>query len=293
LQKGDLATAESEHQQLLKLGTESNDQTIIALAHAERGSALVRQERFSEALDELTQAYTIYNSLGIQRSAGYNLLERARTLGGIGRFDEANSLLTQAMAIAEKGDFKRLNIESRVTSAEIALAQERFADAANRAKELLPTTNKEFPAAFANLTRVLGLALTLSGNTAAGKQQSGEAVELATQMNDSWQLARAQLALAEVRLRSGDWQGALDVSLQANEVFTRFGQQASAWRAMALAALAKEKLSDKTQAQEYAGRANEALSKLEQTWGKSNYDSFLARPDAVSLKKQLDQISAR
>lgn len=292
IQKGDYATAETEHEQLLKLGQESNDQSVIALAHAERGSALMRQERFTEALDHLTQAYNIYISLGIQRSAGYNLLDRARTLIGMGRYDEAEGMLSQALAIADKGDFKRLALEGRVAFAEIALAQQRFADAGNKAKELLGMTGNEFPGVSANVTRVLGLAMAYGGNATAGKQKCAEAVELTNQLNDSWQLARAQLALAEATLLAGDAPGAVNVVLQADEVFALIGQTASEWRALAVAALANQKSGDKNKAQEYAGRANEALSKLEQSWGRDNRDSFLARPDTARFKKQIDQIAA-
>ena len=124
-----------------------------------------------------------------------------------------------------------------------------------------------------------------------GKAKCAEAVELAKQLNDPWQLAKAQLALAETMLLSGDSQGASKTALQAQEVFARLGQQASEWRALVVAALASGKSGDKNKAQEYALRANDSLSKLEQRWGKENYGTFLSRLDVQRLRKQLAQLT--
>jgi serine/threonine protein kinase/tetratricopeptide (TPR) repeat protein len=294
LQKGDYTAADKAHEQLLKLSQDSNDQSLIAQAHAERGSALAREEKFAEALDQLTQAYVIYNSLGIQRSVGYNLVERAYVLGRMGRYNEAQPLLNQAAAIADKpgGEIKRLSLEAKLVAVEILLSQESFPNAKVEAEKLLAISGTQFSQISANGSRVLGMAQAYGGAVAAGKAKCAEAVELAQKLNDPWQLAKAQLALAETMLLSGDSQGASKTALQAQEVFARLGQQASEWRALAVAALASGKSGDKNKAQEYALRANDSLPKLEQRWGKENYGTFLSRSDVQRLRKQLGQLSA-
>jgi serine/threonine protein kinase/tetratricopeptide (TPR) repeat protein len=291
LQKGDYAAAEKEQAQLLKLGQESNDQSLIALAHAERGSALTREEKFAEALDQLTQAYVIYTSLGIQRSIGYNALDRAYVLGSLGRYGEAQPLLDQAAAIADKpgGELKRLSLEVKLVAAEIDLSQERFPDAKDKAEKVLAAAGTQFPETALIGQQVLGLAQAYGGAAAAGRAKCAEALELAKQLNDPWQLARAQLALAETMLLSGDSQGAAKTALQAQEVFARLGQQASEWRALVVAAVASEKSGDKNKAQEYALRAKVSQSGLEQRWNNDYYNTFLSRPDVQRLRKQLGQ----
>ena len=291
LQKGDYAAAQKAQEQLLQLGQQVNDQSMIAQAHAERGSALSREEKFTEALDHFTQAYLIYDSQRAQRSIGFNLLYRAYALGSLGRYSEAQPLLDQAAAIADKpgGEIKPLSLDVKLVSAEIDLSQDRFADARDKAEKLLATAGTQFPEISASGTEVLGMAQAYGGAAAAGKAKCAEAVELAKQLNDPWQLARAQLALAETMLLSGDSQGALKTAMQAQEVFARFGQQASEWRALVVAALASGKLGDKNRAQEYALQANNSLSKLEQRWTKDNYNTFLSRPDVQRFRKQLDQ----
>ena len=293
LQKGDYAAAEKAHEQLLKLAQDSNDQSQIAQAHAERGSALAREEKFAQALDEMTQAYVIYNSLGIQRSVGYNLVERAYVLGSMGRYNDAQPLLDQAAAIADKpgGEIKRLSLEVKLVAAEIDLIQEHFLEAKDKVEKLLVIAGAQFPEISARGSRVLGMAQAYGGAAAAGKAKCAEALELAQKLNDPWQLAKARLALAETMLISGDSRGASGSALQAQEVFGRLGQQASEWRALAIAALAGGKSGDKTKAQEYALRANDTLSKLEQRWGKENYGTFLSRSDVQRLRKQLGQVT--
>ncbi len=292
LQKGDYAAAQKAQEQLLQLGQQLNDQSLIAQAHAERGSALAREEKFTEALDHFTQAYGIYNSQGVQRSMGYNLQGRAYVLSSLGRYSEAQPLLDQAAAIADKpgGEIKRLSLEVKLAAAEIDLSRDHFPDARDKAAKVLAISGTQFPEISVNSRCVLGMALAYGGAAAAGRAKCAEGVDLAKQLNDPWQLARAQLALAETMLLAGDSQGASKTALQAQEVFTRLGQQASEWRALVVAALASGKSGDKNKAQECALQSNNSLSKLEQRWSKDNYDTFLSRPDVQRLRKQLAQL---
>ena len=294
LQKGDYASAQKGHEQLLVLATESNDQTQIALAHAERGSALVREEKFTEALDQLNQAYSIYRSQGIQRSMGYNMVSRAEALGSLGRFDEARALLDQASAFAAKpgGELKRLSIESALALAELFLIQEKFAEAKSGAEKVVEAAGTEFKNDAMSAKIIIGLAESYSGGKGAGKQLTAEALDWTSQLNDPAQLAHAQLGLAEAMLLSGDSQAASSNAKQAAEIFARLGQQASEWRARLIAAQASQNLGDKNAAREYAMRARDTLSKLEQRWGSENYNSYLRRPDVQRLRKQLEQLTA-
>jgi serine/threonine protein kinase len=293
LHKGDYAAAAKGQTELLRLAQELNDQAQIARAHAERGSGLIREEKFTEALEHLNQAYSIYSSQGMQPSMGYNLLSRGDILARLGRFNDAQGLLGQANFIAEKprSELRRLSIESKLVLAEIALRQGNYPDARIRAQAVLESSGTEFKTSATGANLVIGLALSYNGATAAGKQAAAEAVEMAKQLNDPAQLASAQLVLAEAMLLSGDSRGASSNALQANEVFVRLGQAASEWRALAIAAQASQNLGDKRTAREYAMRARDSLSKLDQRWGTENYNSYLSRSDVQRLRKQLDQFT--
>jgi tetratricopeptide (TPR) repeat protein len=294
MQKGDYAAADKSQEELLRLAQELNDQSLIALAHAERGSAFTREEKFTEALDHLNQAYSIYNSQGIQRSMGYNLASRSAILGRLGRFNEAKALLDQAMSIANKpgSELKRLQAEGQLVLAEFALMQDNFPDARSTAERAVEAAGTEFRSTAAGAKIVVGLSQSYSGAKAAGKQATGDAVELARQLNDPAQLATAQLALASALLIEGDSRAALSNAQQAEAVFTRLDQPASAWQALLVAAQASQNLGDKSPAHEYAMRASDTFSKLEQRWGSENYKSYLSRPDIQRFRKQLEQLTS-
>ncbi len=293
LQKGDFAAAQTAHEQILKLGNDWKDQSTIALAHAERGEALILQENFSGALDELDQAYSIYNAQGIQRSIGYNLLDRAIALVRMGRYADAQTLLDQANQIANKpgGEIKRLSLEAALVSAEIDLSQEHFATIKDRIEKLLASVGDTFPEISLKAARLSGISLVYSGAAAAGQAKCSAALDQAKQSNNALQTADAQLALAEAMLVAGDARAAINMAEQAEQNFARFGQPASRWRAQAVAALASQKSGDGNKAQEYARQANTSISALQQAWGKNNCDSFLSRPDVRRLQRQLDALN--
>lgn len=293
LQKGDYAAALKGHEQLFQLAQQSNDQTLVALAQAERGSALVREEKFTEAIEHLDQAYAIYNTQGVQRSLGYNLMTRSDALWHLGRYDEAQTLLDQAAAIADKpgGELRRLSVEIRLIFSEIALSQGRFPEAKTRAEKIFETAGAEFKNAALGAKMVIGSAQSYGGATAAGKQTAAQALDMAKELHDPAQLAQAQLGLAEATLFAGDSQAAASNAKPAAETFARLGQQASEWRALLLVAQATQHLGDKSAAREYAMRARDTLFKLEQLWGSENFNSYLRRPDVQRLRKQLDQLT--
>jgi len=294
LQKGDYAAAAKGQEELLRLALELNDQSQIALAHAERGSGLASEEKFTEALDHLNQAYSIYSSQGIQRSMGYNLADRAEILARLGRFDEARALLDQASAIANKpgGELKRLSIEVKLTLAKIALGEENFPAASIGADEVEKRAASEFMKAVAGAMIVSGLSRSYGGAKAPGKQMTADAVNLAKQLNDPSTLAQAQLAFAQALLLAGDSSAASTNALQAEAVFARLSQPSSQWQALLVAAQASQNLGDKNAAREYAVRAGDTLSKLEQRWGSENFNSYLRRADVQRFRKQLDLLTS-
>jgi serine/threonine protein kinase len=293
-QKGDYETAFRASEQLLRLGQQLNDEAQIALAHTEMAQVLLRQERYSEAIDHFNQAYAFYNSQGIRRSVASNLNNRAQSLFRLGLYAEAKTLLAQASEIANKpgNEIKHLAVGIKLTEAELALSEGRFADAKAGADEVIEAagTDLKVPAVEARI--VLALAGSYGGGKAAGKQFATEAVEMARQLNDPAQLASAQLALAEVMLISGDFKAASTNALEAQAIFTRLGQQASEWRSYLIVAQASQNSGDKSRAREYAVLTRDSLSKLEQRWGSEKYNGYLHRADIQRFHKQLEQLSA-
>jgi tetratricopeptide (TPR) repeat protein len=292
LQKGDYPAAQKVHEQLLQLAQAANDQSLLARAYGERGSGLAAEQRFTEALDQLKLAGDIFAAQGVQRSLGYNLTDRTDVLWRLGRYDEAQSLLSQADAIANKpgGESKRLSTEVELLKAEIALSQNHFPEAKEAAARALEKAGKEFPNVATNAQLLMALAQSYGGAAGAGKALASQVFETVRQSADPANLAQAQLMFAETLLISGDSQAAANNAGQAAETFLRLGQEESAWRALTLAAQAWQNLGDKSKAREYALKARESHSKLEQRWNAESYKSYLSRPDIQRLRKQLDQL---
>ena len=292
-QKGEYDTAYKANEQLLQLGQQLNDQSQIALSHSEMAQVLSRQEKYTEAINHIDQAYSFYSSQGIQRSIGYNLYNKADVLWRLGRYDEAKTLLAQTSAIANKpgNEIKTLSVNIKLTAAEIALSEERKADAKTAAEEVLLAAGKDLKGPAVDARIVIALAQSGS-NTVAARKFATEAVELAKSLNDPAQLANAQLALAEVSLGAGDLSAAGTNASDAQQVFAKLGRPASEWRALLIMALVNENSGDKIRASEYAVRTKNLLFTFEQRWGAENLNSYLSRPDVQRYRKQLDQFSA-
>jgi len=293
-QKGEYDTALKANEQLLQLGQQLNDQSQIALSHSEIGQVLTRQEKYAEAISHFDQAYGFYSLQGIQRSLGYNLHNRADVLWRMGRYPEAHTLLDQASAIANKpnGGIKTLSVSIKLTGAEIALSEGRFADAKAAAQEVVEAAGTDLKGLAVEGRVVLALAHSYGHSKAAARQWATEAVELAKGLNDPAQLGSAQLALAEVLFVSGDFDAAASSALSAQELSAKLGRPVSEWRALLILAAVNKNSGDKTRAAEYAVRTKDLLSKLEQRWGADNYNSYLRRSDIQRYCKQLDQIAA-
>ncbi|MEO8434513.1 MAG: tetratricopeptide repeat protein [Pyrinomonadaceae bacterium] len=292
VQKGDYEAALKADSDLLELARQMNDQSQVSFAHSELGSVLSRQEKYSEALDHLNQAYAIQKTEGVQRSIGYNMLARANVLWQIGRYAEAQTLLDQANAIASSptGGIKRLAAEINLTTAEMALSQGRFAEAKSVAEKLLAASGTEFPNLAIDAKRVLGLAQANSGAAAAGKKTCAEAVEMARPLSDPLRLAVARLALARAALLAGNSSEALTKSMEAQQDFARAGLTGSEWQSWAIAALASGAVGQAGPARDQTAKAIQLLATLEQKWGAEVFNSYFARPDVQQLRKQLAEV---
>lgn len=294
LESGDYAGVRVAHEQLMQLANELKDQSLVALAQTEQAAALARQESFSEALDHWVQAFFIYSSQGVQRSMGYNLLSRGIALARMGRYDEAQDLLKQATAIADKpgGELKGLSLDLQLTEAQIALSQGKSAEAKSMIDKVLVKAGSDSPSLTWDAKLLSNLAQAYSGNASAAKQLMIDVVAQTRSLNAPVKLARAQLVLAETALLAGDAESALSNSQQAQEIFARGTQSESEWRAWLIAAAASKKIGDSVKAKTYAAKAAEILSTIQSRWGTVSYEAYTRRPDIQRLHQQLDQIAS-
>ena len=287
--KGDYEAALGAYHEQLKMAEEVNDQAQQALANEGIGTTLVEEEKFSEALPYLEKKYSISKSSGDVKGAGYAAIERASALWPLGRNDDAQSLLDEALQIANRpeGGFKALAVSVYLNEAEMALAQRQFSQAKEKSRQVLILAGTEYKEEAIEAKRIYGLALVLSGAASEGVRASEEALQGANETKNPRLISKAQLALAESLLESGDAEGALTNALRSQQFFARSGEQASEWRALVVAERASRRANDEAKAREYQERASSLLSDLEKRWGADIYNLYMARPDVQTARKQL------
>jgi tetratricopeptide (TPR) repeat protein len=291
--KGETEVALKIFEEQLQLSQESGDPSGVADSHM--NLALLRgfnQEMYPEALSELDQKYKIDEVRGARVGMGFDQMNRGAFLWQLGRYPEARTALDSAFEIANKpeGNYKAVLAWVHLTNAQIALSERRYDDAKKKSQLALDVSAAQFPDVTLQAKYCMGRAEASLGAPQVGKKLGDEAVALAKKANSPQLISSALLALAEILLTGNDAKGALENSLAAKDIFVRFGQQDSEWRALLIAARASELAGDKSAALEYGKQADSLCAGLEQKWGAEAYAGYLRRPDIQNYRNQIVQI---
>jgi tetratricopeptide (TPR) repeat protein/tRNA A-37 threonylcarbamoyl transferase component Bud32 len=291
LLKGDYDAALRAFEQQLEVAQQIGDPSQLSLSHEGIGTIFSLQERFPEALSHYQQKYAISESTNDQKGMAYARMSQGYVLGRLGRYAEARAALEHASALANKstGGMKTLSAQIYQTEAVILLSERHFPVARAKAEQALALAGTQYPAIAFVAKRVIGTVQVSSGAASEGRKLLEETVEKAMRADDPEPLSALLLALAGAMLEDGDAQNALTTALRAQDSFARSKQHESEWRAWLVAARASRRTGDQVKAQEYASRAAELLSSLQQKWGADNYTSYLARPDVQYYRNQLSE----
>lgn len=293
-QQGNNEAALESFNEQLQLAGQANDTAQVAHTHAAIGLLLAHQERFTEALNHFDESYKRNQSLGLEPKTGYDLVNRGGLLWQLGHYAEARDALKQAFDVASRpgGIDKQLLAWVHLFRAQMALSEFRYAEAAGESRQasaLGGTQDKDFSV---QVTYTHGLAEINSGTSRAGTVKCQSAFDIATRAGHPRLIANAQLAFAEAMLAGGndDATNAITPALQAQQTFARLGSRHSELRAWLVAAQASRQQHDEVRVVEYATRAAGLLTALEKTFGTSEYNSYLSRPDVRQYRKQLDEL---
>jgi serine/threonine protein kinase/Tfp pilus assembly protein PilF len=289
VQKGEYEAAQQSLDQTLKLSQQLGESSTTCLAHEDLGLLLIKQGRYPEALSHLQESYAIAKSLDMERNVALSLIGRVSAFWRLGRYDEARAALSEASPIAERPDAARdLSAGYYLAAARLALSVRQFTEARAKAQKVMDLATDQLKTRTVPATFIVGLAQALSGSSHQGQLKCQEAVDLARQSGDPFLLSEALLSLAEAMIESGNTAGALKNGLESQELFARAGKKDGEWLAWLIAARA----SDSQKGREYASRAQEVLSQLQQKWGNDNYNTYLNRPDVQFSRKQLSEFIA-
>jgi tetratricopeptide (TPR) repeat protein len=278
--KGNYASAQLYLNQKLEIALQSKNQPAIADAFFEVGLLRLDEEKYLAALEHYGNALKIYESVNNTFRIAFTNTNRSKILVRLGRYDEANSLLTDLFNTAAelKGAYLQLVPEFHLIRAEMNLGQGQLSKAHESANETVRTA----PAGSELLVEgkyTLGLVKAASGALNGAKKLCEEALTDSSKIGNSGLYSRALLAAAEAALKANNPATALTLATQAQERFARGGQWESEWRSWQIAAIASERLGDTAKAEANFRNAISVRSKLEQEWGPDAFKLYASRPD--------------
>ena len=287
---GDYDAATRAFQQQLEIAQQDNNVQRQALAHEGLGTVLARRERYLEALSHFENGFSLFTKLDNKLAIAHGMINRASMLFALGRYQEGQSLLADATVLAVKTANKQLQVSIELEMAKAALSQRNFAEAKAKANSALaPAIASQFEGSIIEGKRILGLAAALN-RSRDGAVLCKEAAELAERLKDPWMLSKARLAFAAALFEAGDAENSLRNALALQESFSRTQQLDSEWQALLIAARASQRKGDDAKAREFANRSAQILAGLEQTLGADAYRNYLARPDVIFYRRQLQQL---
>jgi len=288
--KGDYAVAMQTFTEQLAVAKASGDPARLAATHASIGFLLGdNQELYAEALPHFDESYRINTSLGSRVGMGWDQLSRAVSLSALGRYAEAGAALDEAQKIAAGPDagFRSQLAYVDLIKAQIALSQNRGAEAAAKARSALRLAEGDYKEAALQAKQTLALAEAMGGDRKTAVALAADVVSAARETKLPRLLSTALLASAEVRLASGDAPGARADAEAAQKMFASAAQLESGWRAWLACARALQLEGDASTAHERALRAENGRAALQARWGEDNYRGYARRPDIQVRLKQL------
>jgi len=280
---GNLAEAGKAFEQLLYLAGTLGDRQQVAWAEAGIGSVLFQQGKWPDALVHYQRYYENATSIKDRPGTGTALVNRAKVLRAVGRYEDAGELLRQAESLAaQPGSSFTLPMLITRERAEIALIKGLYREAAVWAGAVLKMTSTTRQVAAATKC-IAGLASARAGSAVEGKRLCSQGVSEAAALSEGATLADARLALAEILLETREPLAAQEQVHLAIKVFEHSGSLESAWRAWAVAARAYRMAGDRAHSQEAAEKASASLDTLRAAWNPADLKRYLERPDLRGL----------
>jgi tetratricopeptide (TPR) repeat protein/tRNA A-37 threonylcarbamoyl transferase component Bud32 len=285
--QGDYEAAAGLFRQQLQLAEQVKDDGGIAFALQGLGSVLLSQEQYPAALALFDRCVAVSHAIANLSQEGYSQVNRADVLWPLGRYREAIESLKNAEAIAQRmGGNKPLLATIDTSRASMDVSHQRFTEAEEDIRQMLGAAVKG-PATSASAKRLLGLVRVGTGRAHEATGLCEESVQQARETMNVPLLKNAELALAEAKLQSGDPAGARMLATNLAKYFATKGQNASEFRALALAAAASQGDSRTS----YVAGAKTALERLRQGLGAEAFTGFVSRPDIHAILVRVGLIS--
>lgn len=268
----------------------------LASSHTEIGYLLATLELYPSALRQYEESYRINRALDNSLRTAHSLMSRGDMLWRLGRYDEAETALSQSSVIAARvqGEYGLvLSARIELALARLKLSQRNFPEAITKSRRALDLAGARVKYAAIEARYTLGLALALSGASGQGIAECRQAVRAAMSapFADRHLVGGALLALAEAQLAGGKYAAAYSDALRAQEQLAPPGYQESEYRAQVIAALAAQRVKGEEAAREHLSRADGLLLELQRKWGEADFYNYLTRADVRFYRDQIRDLS--
>ncbi|MFL6257876.1 MAG: tetratricopeptide repeat protein, partial [Pyrinomonadaceae bacterium] len=289
--RGDFDGALKLLEEQLSIPEQMADPAQVATLHHECGTVLKTQEKYAQALLHFEQSVPAFRSLNIQSLLPYSQVSMARSLFALGRYEEAEKILNE-VADADPQTLsggRKMVATAHLHFADLELSQQRYPEAAARAKEairVLKEGNVQADYLFAWANADLGMVESFGGAHDRAKALCNDAVRLASLAHDNWVTTHAYYALAVALLGAGDADGARAAAEQVLNIVTRQGGADTQWRALALGGMACRLAGNQDAMRDYFSRAATTLAQFEQSLG-ADAVGYRSRPDIQRLRGEI------
>ncbi|HZT12659.1 MAG TPA: AAA family ATPase [Candidatus Baltobacteraceae bacterium] len=224
-------------------------------------AAMYQRLDLERAFDHWTKAAATFERIGNRQSYAITLHDLAAVEIEFGRFEEAETLLSQAEAMSELCGWRTGLAYSALNRAQIRYQQQRYAEAADLAAHALERARST------DERRVWSSSLTVLGTVelAIGKVEQGlahlrEGVEFRRSVQAPWSLSDDLCVLIDGLLQAGDLPGAMEAGDELRRLYESdaSGHMYPARMCWMLARLARAQ-GDEAGYLAYAGRAKASL----------------------------------
>jgi tetratricopeptide (TPR) repeat protein len=287
--KDDYAPALQSAMTLLELAQKSNTASGIQIAQEAIGDVLSDLERFPDALMHYERALSAAQSMNADPSI--QALHCAEMLWRLGRYDEADAMLR----LINVQTAKQTNVASGIEQARagMLLSQGRFAEVIEIAGSELKKPDELMPLRAVEFQRLKTVAEASSARTAAAKQDAQQLLEMAQKQGDGDYIAKAELAQAEILIKTRSPGEARNLADSAYRQFAVNNEAESEWLSLLCDAQAAAAQSDYRSAKDSAKQGLDILKRIEQDWGSPVFKSYRSRKDIHALIGQMEKLATQ
>lgn len=291
--RGRYDRAMSRYLDALKIMRETGWKNGEAETRGYVASVMSAQGRYPAALESWTEALGIYDELEDKNGIAMTLAGLSKVQCALGRCREAATSTERALALAREIGNEELVADVLLAMGRVDLMRkdgERALERLTEAKELGERCGGRVTLLM--VQSALGRALGESGDLEQARTMLGETAGEARKLGLGTILARTDLRRAEVLLRLGEHDEALEAATEAAEAAEAMGEREVVLRAYCLLAELSRASGDGPGSQEQALACLEHAAGLSDEMGDSR-ESFLSRPTiANSVATSCDILSA-